>query len=73
MVGVAHLAGHILSRVTQRLSADWQAKYGHPLYLLETFVQADRFTGTAYQAANWLRVVSVPAVNVALTSICSSP
>jgi hypothetical protein len=55
-VGVAHLAGHVLGRITQRLSADWQAKYGHPLYLLETFVQADRFTGTAYQAANWVRV-----------------
>ena len=55
-VGVAHLAGHVLGRITQRLSADWQAKYGHPLYLLETFVQADRFTGTAYRAANWVRV-----------------
>jgi hypothetical protein len=45
-----------LSRITQRLSADWQAKYGHPVYLLETFVQADRFKGTAYRAANWVRV-----------------
>jgi hypothetical protein len=55
-VGVAHLAGHVLGWITQRLSADWQAKYGHPLYLLESFVQADRFTGTAYRAANWVRV-----------------
>jgi hypothetical protein len=56
VVGVAHLASHVLSRITQRLIADWQAKYGHPLYLLETFVQADRFTGTAYRAANWVCV-----------------
>ena len=56
VVGVAHLAGHVLSRITQRVSPDWQAKYGHPLYLLETFVQADRFTATAYRAANWVRV-----------------
>ena len=55
-VDVAHLAGHVLGRITQRLSADWQAKYGHPIYLLESFVQADRFTGTAYRAANWVRV-----------------
>jgi len=55
-VGVAHLAGHVLGRIIQRLSADWQGKYGHPLYLLETFVQADRFTGAAYRAANWVRV-----------------
>jgi hypothetical protein len=56
VVEAAHLASYILSRITQRLSADWQAKYGHPVCLLETFVQADRFTGTAYRAANWVRV-----------------
>jgi len=53
---VACLASHVLGRITRRLSGDWQAKYGHRIYLLETFVQRDRFTGTAYQAANWVRV-----------------
>jgi hypothetical protein len=53
---VPHLASHILGRIAQRLSGDWQAKYGHPIYLLETFVQGDRFTGTAYRAANWVCV-----------------
>jgi hypothetical protein len=55
-VRVAHLASHVLGRIAQRLSADWQGKYGHPIYLLETFVECDRFAGTAYRAANWLRV-----------------
>ena len=55
-VQVAHLASHVLGRIAQRLSRDWQAKYGHPIYLLETFVQCDRFRGTAYRAANWVRV-----------------
>jgi len=55
-VRVPRLASLVLSRVTGRLSADWQRKYAHPVYLLETFVQGDRFTGTCYQAANWLRV-----------------
>lgn len=55
-VEVAHLASYILGRITLGLNDGWQAKYGHPLYLLETFVQADRFMGTAYQAANWVRV-----------------
>jgi hypothetical protein len=55
-VRVTHLASHVLGRIARRLSADWQAKYGHPIYLLETFVQADRFAGTAYRAANWVRV-----------------
>jgi hypothetical protein len=55
-VQVAHLASHVLGRMARRLSADWQAKYGHSIYLLETFVQCDRFTGAAYRAANWVRV-----------------
>jgi hypothetical protein len=55
-VRVADLASHVLGRIVQRLSADWQGKYGHPIYLLETFVECDRFAGTAYRAANWVRV-----------------
>jgi hypothetical protein len=55
-VRVAHLASHVLGQVAQRITADWQQRYGHPLYLLETFVQQDRFQGTCYQAANWVRV-----------------
>jgi hypothetical protein len=55
-VRVPHLASHILSRVTRRLSQDWQAKYGHPIHLLETFVERDRFAGTAYRAAGWIAV-----------------
>ena len=50
------LASHVLGLVQRRIGADWQRKYGHPIYLLETFVERDRFAGTAYQAANWIRV-----------------
>ena len=55
-VNVPHLASHILGRIAKRLSTDWMAKYGHPLYLLETFVERTRHRGTCYQAANWTRV-----------------
>jgi hypothetical protein len=55
-VRVSYLASHLLSRVARRLSRDWQEKYGHPIYLLETFVQRDRFAGSCYRAANWQRV-----------------
>jgi hypothetical protein len=55
-VKVAGLASQILGRIVRRLSADWQQKYGHPVFLVETFVERDRFAGTAYQAANWRRV-----------------
>lgn len=53
-VRVPHLASHLLALATQRLSADWQQRYGHPVWLVETFVELDRFAGTAYQAAGWL-------------------
>lgn len=53
---VPHLSSHVLGRVSARLSADWQDKYGHPIYLLETFVECERFAGTCYRAANWVRV-----------------
>jgi len=52
-VRVPHLASHLLALATRRLSADWQARYGHPIWLVETFVEPDRFAATAYQAAGW--------------------
>ena len=53
-VRVPHLASHILSRIARRISADWHQKYGHPVYLLETFVDRSLFRGVCYQAANWM-------------------
>jgi len=50
---VPYLASHVLAQVTSRLSADWQAKYGHPIYLVETFVECERFRATCYRAAGW--------------------
>ena len=55
-VHVPHLASHLLGRVTARLSADWQQKYGHPIYLVESFVQLPRFAGLCYRAAGWMQV-----------------
>jgi len=55
-VRVPHLASHTLGRVARRISSDWIEKYGHPIYLLETFVERDCFRGVCYQAANWIYV-----------------
>jgi hypothetical protein len=55
-VRVPHLASAVLGAVGRRVGADWQAKYGHGLDALETFVERDRFAGTCYRAANWRRV-----------------
>ncbi len=57
-VRVKHLASHVLGRIVRRLSGDWQSKYGHPIHLLETFVDTSRFAGTCYRASNW-RLVGV--------------
>ncbi len=52
-VQVRHLASHLLGRIARRISADWQELYHHPLQLLESFVDIERFRGTCYRAANW--------------------
>jgi len=52
-VEVPHLASHLLGRIARRISADWQALYHHPIHLLESFVDIERFKGTCYRAANW--------------------
>jgi len=52
-VRVRDLASHLLALALRRLSRDWQSRYGHPIWLVETFVQTDRFVGTAYKAAGW--------------------
>lgn len=53
-VRVPHLASHLLARITRRISADWQELYNHPVHLLESFVDIERFRGTTYRAANWI-------------------
>jgi hypothetical protein len=53
-VRVPHLASHLLALLTGRLSEDWARKYGHPVWLVETFVETGRFAGTCYRAANWV-------------------
>jgi len=53
-VRVPHLASQVLARVARRIAADWQALYHHPVYLLESFIDPQRFRGTCYRAANWI-------------------
>ena len=55
-VKVPHLGSWILGQVAGRIARDWRAKYGHPVVLLETFVERERFRGTVYRAANWQSV-----------------
>jgi hypothetical protein len=49
----ANLASRSLSLALHRLSVDWQLRYGHPVVLVETFVDPEQFCGTVYTASGW--------------------
>jgi len=55
-VRVPGLASKILALSARKMPEDWQARYGHRPLLLETLVDAQRFRGTCYRAANWIHV-----------------
>ena len=54
-IEIRNLASHVLSQLTGRVSEDWQQHYGlRPLLLqTQTLVDAERYQGTCYRAANW--------------------
>lgn len=49
----ANLASKFMKLMLARLSQDWQERWGHPLALVETFVDPQRFQGTAYKVSGW--------------------
>jgi hypothetical protein len=55
-VRVKGLASKILALSARHMPRDWERHYGHRPLLLETLVDARRFRGTCYRAANWLHV-----------------
>ena len=83
-VQVKNLASRLLSASLSMLSGHWQLKYGHPIYLAETFVERERFRGTCYRAANWSwlgqtqgrgrndrsRQLSVPIKDIYVRTLC---
>ena len=48
-----NLGSRSLRLTLDRLSADWQVRYGHPVVLVETFVDPKQFCGTVYSANGW--------------------
>jgi hypothetical protein len=50
---IPNLASKTLALALARLSADWEARYGHPVLLVETFVDPEQFCGTLYTASGW--------------------
>jgi hypothetical protein len=52
-IKIKNLASRILALNVRRISSDWGKRYGHPLLLVETFVEKERFLGTCYKASGW--------------------
>jgi len=52
-VKVLHLASVMLSENLRLLQRDWPQHYGVPVWLAESFVDRQRFSGASYRAANW--------------------
>jgi hypothetical protein len=48
-----NLASRVMGLTLERLPQDWEARYGHPVWLAESFVDTQLFRGTAYKASGW--------------------
>ena len=48
-----NLASRAMSLCLKRLSQDWQKQYGHPIVMVESFVDRQIFRATAYKASGW--------------------
>jgi hypothetical protein len=55
-VVVKNLASSALSLAVKTVPDDWQRCYGYRPVLMETLVDAKRFKGTCYKAANWIHM-----------------
>ena len=53
---VPNLASAVLGAALRRLPADWEAMWGHPVVLAETFTDPARHSGGCYRAANFAMV-----------------
>ena len=52
-LSVPNLGSRVLTLTLDRLSGDWQSRYGHPVEVVETFVDPEQFCGTVYTASGW--------------------
>jgi hypothetical protein len=55
-VDCPNLASRILSQCLSRLPDDWDRRYGHPILLVETFVDPEQFSGASYRANGWIEL-----------------
>jgi len=51
-----NLASRVLSLCLKRLNTDWQKEWGHPVLLVESFVDESKYRGTCYRACGFQAV-----------------
>jgi hypothetical protein len=51
-----NLASKVLGLCLRRLNDDWQARWGHPVLVVESFVDESRYRGTCYRACGFQAV-----------------
>jgi hypothetical protein len=48
-----NLASRVLGLALKRLNADWQQRWGHPVLLVESYVDESQYRGTCYRACGF--------------------
>ena len=56
MIDCHNLASRVLGMILRRIGQDFEFQYGYRPWLVESFVETDRFAGTCYQASNWVEI-----------------
>ena len=51
-----NLASRVLALCLKRLNADWQEQWGHPVVLVESYVDESQYRGTCYRACGFQAV-----------------
>jgi len=51
-----NLISRFMKLMLARLSADWQTRWGHPLALVESFVDPQLYRGTAHKVSGWSKL-----------------
>ena len=55
-ITIPNLGSRILALIRRQLPDDWTERYNITPVLIETFVEAPRYTGAVYWASGWIRV-----------------
>lgn len=55
-IQLKNLASHALCLAQKKVVIDWEVRFGYKPVLIETFVDAELYRGTCYQASNWLYI-----------------